>query len=454
VRARGHAAGRLGHGHRCGREQGRDVGIKGGGWRAVKRAGHPGASGPRVVPVITEEAAAERVAAVLAERDAVQANLLELDGSFAKRVLEGATLTGATRDRWASASAALATLWETFLAYSAVVDRAAALGTGPRRPARKDLPELSQLLTGGCVQLPGPPVPLARRDVAAAARPPVTLATAVGAMRRSFTQVTEVTSAVESVWAALGPPLDAATQDLARCAPLAAGLGAETEAELSAVSADLQALRAATNADPLALWEPAPGGTAQAGRVDTSAATRLRTRTAALAARIAELDRVRQQARQRIGDLTAAVAGARADRQDAVAAWQEAAARVSALPAPPPDVAEPPLAGLDALAGRGQWSRLAAELERCEAELAASGAQTAELRRTAQDALGRRDELRGLLRAYKAKAARLGAAEDAGLADRHERAYGLLWTAPCDLAAAEAAVAAYQRAILATEGRQ
>ena len=56
---------------------------------------------------------------------AIQANLLELDGSFAKRVLEGATLTGQTRDRWATASAALATLWETFLAYSAVVDRIA-----------------------------------------------------------------------------------------------------------------------------------------------------------------------------------------------------------------------------------------------------------------------------------------------------------------------------------------
>src|SRR3984957_8617922 len=310
VRARGRAAGRLGHGHRCGREQGRDVGIKGGGWRAVKRAGHAGASQRRVVPMITEEAATARVAAALAERDAIQANLLELDGSFAKRVLEGATLSGTTRDRWATASAALATLWETFLAYSAVIDQVTALATGPRRPARKDLPELSDLLTGGCVQLPGLPVPLARRDLAAAARPPVTLATAVGAMRRSFTQVTEVTSAVESVWAAFGPPLDAATADLARCAPLAAGLGADTEAELRAVSADLQALRTATNADPLALWRPAPPGASQGGSADTSAADRLRERAAALATRIAELDLVRQRARQRIDELAAAGGGA------------------------------------------------------------------------------------------------------------------------------------------------
>ena len=403
--------------------------------------------------MITEEAAAQRTAEALAERDAIQANLLELDGSFAKQVLEGATLSGATRDRWAPASAALATLWETFLAYSAVIDRIAALGTGPKRPARKDLPELSDLLTGNCIQLPGPPVPLARRDLAAVARPPVPLTAAVGAMRRLFTQVTEVTAAVESVWAALGPPLDAATADLARCAPLAAGLGEDAEAEVRTVSADLQALRDATNADPLALWHPDRAGTAQGGRVDTAAADRLRERAAGLASRIAELDRLRRQARHRIHELTTAVAGARADRQDAVTAWREAAARVSALPPPPPDIDEPPLAGLDALAARGQWSRLAAELERYEAALAASGARTAELRQVAAGALDKRDELRGLLRAYKAKSGRLGGAEDANLASRYEQAYQLLWTAPCDLPAAEAAVADYQRAILA-KGRQ
>lgn len=303
--------------------------------------------------MITEQAAAGRVAAVLAERDAIQANLLELDGSFAKRVLEGATLTGQTRDRWAAAAAALAGLWETFLAYSAVVDRVAVLGRGNRRQARKDLPELSALLTEGCVQLAGPPVPLARRDLAAAGRPPVTLATAVGTMRRTFAEVTAVTSAVESVWAAVGAPLEAATAELARCATLAAGLGADIEAEVRQVATDLAALRAACNADPLALWHPSPAG----GRVDTSAADRLSERAAALAVRIAA-------------------------------------------------------------------------------------------------AIDKRDELRGLLRAYRAKAGRLGVADDAALAARHERAHDLLWTGPVDLAAAEAAVAAYQHAILATEGRR
>ena len=100
-------------------------------------------------------------AAVLAEREAIQANLLELDGSFVKRMLEGAALTGQTRQRWTAAAASLAALWETYLAYSAVVDRIAVLGAGGHRPAKQDLPELTGLLTGGCVQLPdAPAVPL------------------------------------------------------------------------------------------------------------------------------------------------------------------------------------------------------------------------------------------------------------------------------------------------------
>jgi hypothetical protein len=62
------------------------------------------------------------------------------------------------------------------------------------------------------------------------------------------------------------------------------------------------------------------------------------------------------------------------------------------------------------------------------------------------------EELRGLPGAYQAKAARLDAAEDPGLTERYDRAHGLLWIAPCDLAAAAAAVASYQQAVLALGG--
>lgn len=392
---------------------------------------------------MSESAARQAAATVVAERDAIQANLLELDGSFVKQLLDGAALTGQTRQRWEAASATLTGLWETYMAYSAVVDRIAELGA---RPSKKDLSELTGLLTGACVQLPGVPVPLARRDLAATGRPPVMLTTAVATMRRAFTQVTEVTSAVETVWAEVEAPLDAAGEELTRSRSLAAGLGDELEAAFRDAEAALEAARAAVNADPLALW--------RGDRADIAAAERVRAQVAGLAARIAELDRLRGEARRRLDRLAAAAAAARAAREDAVAAWRGAAQRVAGLPPLPPDIAEPPLAGLTALADRGRWTRLQTELDRCESDLAAAAARTQDVRNSVTALLERRDELRGLLGAYKAKAARLGAAEDAGLAARYDQAHDLLWTAPCDLAAAEAAVAGYQRAILTTEGRR
>jgi hypothetical protein len=112
------------------------------------------------------------------------------------------------------------------------------------------------------------------------------------------------------------------------------------------------------------------------------------------------------------------------------------------------------VATLGSLAAGGQWSRLAAELDRCEAEMARSGEQTDGVRKAAAAAIDKRDELRALLRAYKAKAGRLGAAEESRVAARYDEAYALLWTAPCDLAAAEPAVVAYQRAILEGDRRR
>ena len=395
---------------------------------------------------MAESAAGQAAAAMLAERDAIQANLLELDGGFTRRLLDGATLTGQTRERWDAVSATLAGLWETYLAYSAVVDRVAELGTGAHRPAKKDLPELDSLLTGASVRMPSAAVPLARRNLSDTGVHSVTLMAAVAAMRRSFSEVAEVTSAVETVWAQVGERLDAAAAELAAALPQAAGLGEELEAALHDAQAGLQAARGAVNADPLRLWS--------GGRADTAAADLLRDQVAGLTARIAELDRVRLQARRRIDGLNAAVTAARSARADAVMAWHRAAQRITALPPLPPDIAEPPLDSLAALAAAGRWPALATELDRCDGALAAAVKQTEECERSAATGLANRDELRGLLGAYKAKAARLGVAEDPDLVTSYGQARDLLWTAPCDLPTAAAAVAGYQRAINATTTRE
>ena len=400
-------------------------------------------------PVMTKDQAAAAVKAAVAERDAIQANLLELDSSFGKQLLAGAELTGDTRRRWDATAAALATLWQVFSAYSAVVDQAAeaaARHLGPR-----ELAAISGLLTGRSVQLASGPAPLAGRDLADPGHEDLTLATAVARMRGAFRSVTEVVSAAEQVWTEVAGRLDAVGAELARVTPLAATLGDEAlTGNLTAVQGELARLRDTLNSDPLALWQP--GGT-----VDTSGADALAEQATAAASRVGELVRLREEAHQRVAEVTAAAAAARSARQDAVAAWQQAAAKIAAgaLPPQPAGLADLSgrLDGLAALLAGGRWTRLASELDLLDRELATATAGFREAERAVVAAMAKRDELRGLLGAYKAKAGRLGAAEDATLAERYDRARDLLWTAPCDLAAAEVAVAGYQQAVLGVHPR-
>ena len=400
-------------------------------------------------PVMTKDQAAAAVKAAVAERDAIQANLLELDSSFGKQLLAGAELTGGTRRRWDASAATLAILWQVFSAYSAVVDQAAEAVA--RRLGPRELAAVSGLLTGRSVQLASGPAPLAGRDLADPGREDLTLATAVARMRGAFSSVTEVVSAAEQVWTEVAGRLDAVGAELARVTPLAAALGDEAlTGNLTAVQGELTRLRDTLNSDPLALWQP--GGT-----VDTSGADRLAERVTATTSRVDELVRLREQAHQRVAEVTAAAAAAGSAREDAVAAWQQAATKIAAgaLPPPPAGLADLSgrLDGLAALLAGGRWTRLASELDLLDRELAATTARFKEAERAMLAATNKRDELRGLLGAYKAKAARLGAVEDPGLAEYYDRARDLLWTAPCDLAAAEAAVTGYQRAVLEVQPR-
>lgn len=388
------------------------------------------------------EALAAQAGQAIAERDAVQANLLELDASFGKRMLDGAALTGRTRQRWETAQSALGELWETFTAYTAVIDRLAELA---RRPSPGRERELAALLDGRPVTLDRAPAPLRGRDLADTGRLELSLAAAVAAMRRAFACVTEVTTAAEAVWTEVTSRLDPVAEQIARARPLLAGLDDDAlTAGFRDAEARLEALRGQLNSDPLSLWS--------GSQADLTAVTLLDRQVSGLAPRIAELDRLRREAGARIENLRVAAGQVRADRAALEQAAARAATRVTGLP-PLPVVAAPPLDALTALAAAGRWSRLAADLGRWEAAIEESRAQIRDTERIVASLLAQRSELRGLLDAYKAKASRLVGAEDPELGEKYQCAHDLLWTAPCDLAAATAAVTGYQQAILA-RGRE
>jgi len=263
--------------------------------------------------------------------------------------------------------------------------------------------------------------------------------------------VADVVAAAESVWNETADGLSEVGANLAAAKEQAGDLGDdEVTSTLAAAEDELARLSDTLNSDPLALWH--------GGGVDTTRLERLRGQAAAVVARAADIARLRADAQRRIAAAAAAVAGATTAWQDAAAARDRAAAKIAAADLPPP-AAEAAgldirLAALDKLKAAGRWARLAAELDTIEAEAAAATARDRDAERAAAALLARRDELRGLLDAYQAKAARLGAAEDTELAARYQQASDLLWTAPCDLAAAAAAVTHYQQAILALSERR
>lgn len=405
--------------------------------------------------VMTPEQADAAVAAATAERDGIQANLLELDKSFGKRLLAGAALTGESKHRWAGTAADLARLWEIFPVYSAVVDRAATLLAAPRHRSAQ-LAEITSLLSGASVSVTRGLGPIEERDLASASHSNLTIPAAVQEMKVAFARATMVVAAAERVWNAMAGGLGEVTAELSAARDQASGLrDAELTEALAAAGAEAGRLRDLVNCDPLALWR---------GQPDTSALDVLRKRAGDLAGRAGDLARLRDEAQPRMAAATAAVTAIAAARRAAATARDRAAEQITAeqvavsvLLPPPAETAglDERLAGLDTLRAAGQWGRLAAELNVIETEAAAAEQRYRAAEQAASALLDQRDELRGLLSAYQAKAGRLGFAADPGVTGWYQQAHDLLGTVPCDLRAATAAVTSHKEAILAlSEGRR
>lgn len=375
----------------------------------------------------TRDQAAKAVANAAAERDAIQSNLLDLDNSLGIRLLKGTTLTGVSNTRWDAMSRELASLWDLYAAYSAVIDEAA---------GSRDLGRVTTLLTGPSVQVTRGPAPLAQRDLADTGTDRLTLGGALTRMRTQFADVAALAAATEKAWNDAATGLEAIATELAKTDPSG---DATLASEAAAVRTELGRLREGLNADPLGVL-PGP-------------AAALRDRAAALAARSAELAAVRANADVRIAATRRAADAARAARADAMAAAERAAVKMI-VREQVPDFADPSprLAAVAELRASARWMRLAAELDALDRDLAAATAQFMDTERRMAGLQARRDELRGLLDAYKAKAARLGAIED--LATLYDAAREVLWTAPCDLDVAEQAVQRYQHEVLTRGARR
>jgi hypothetical protein len=393
---------------------------------------------------LTREQAQAAATSAAAERDTIQANILELDGSFGKRLLAGATLTGQSGDSWEKTSAALAGLWDTFTAYSAVIDRASEILNQPGRIQAARVSEAVSMLTGLSVRLTRAVAPLSQRELTSGGQTQLTLQATVREMRSSFSEVAAVLTAAENVWNEISDGIRQITSDLEVAKRQLPGLDlAELAGALTQAENSLRELREQLNSDPLTFWT--------GGQVDTSKLNRVRQEAAAAVAGVNELARVRTDADRRLAEIAASIAEAQQAWQDATIARERATARVATPPGNPlPDVSwlVRRTSGLSEMKNAGRWTRLASELDAIDKQAANVIRRCREAEQAATGLLEQRDQLRGLLDAYRAKAGGIGAAENSELDQRYQQAKDLLWTAPCDLAAATAAVNGYQQAIL------
>jgi hypothetical protein len=363
---------------------------------------------------------------------AIAANLVDLDDNPSRKDLDAGPLTGRTAAEWADATDALTQLWDGYRMLTELIGQARAL-RGQRRFTDTEKAEYANLVLGRSITLSTTTVPLAQRGLLGAGQVSNTCTPAelLAAMEAAFATAVGVASRAGDVWQRLLPAAASAAAALDNVRQL----GGRT-ATLDEADRRLGDFTAALAADPLGCDE-----------TDLAAARTLIDRADAERTSAAEL---REALTQRLADAHALLA-VLADATRAAATAQEAAAGRFADPAGAdgPDL-RPDLAAIDALAAAGHWSLISPRLSDWTR---AARARIDALRAAAahnSGLLADRNELRGRLDAYRAKALRRGLGEDGDLTPLAEAARTALYAAPCDLDAARAAVNAYQDALTAT----
>jgi len=374
---------------------------------------------------------------------AIAANLVDLDDNPARKDLDKTTLTGRTKAAWADATDALSQLWDGYRLLTDTIGRARSL-RDQRRLSDADRAAFGHQVLGKSITLSTTTVPLAQRGLLGAGQVQLTCSPAelLSAMEAAFRTAVSVATQAGDVWQQLLPAAADAAASIDHVRALSRQAGAPT-GTLDEADRRLGAFTAMLATDPLA--------------VDPTALVAVRELIARADAERTSAAELREALTQRLADARA-LAGQLVEAERAAGTARESAAdrfreQDVRLVRGGADL-RPDLAAIEALAAAGHWAlispRLADWSRRARERLAALRDATA-----ANDALlATRNELRGRLDAYRAKALRRGLGESPELSPLADAARTLLYTAPCDLDAARTAVNAYQDALTTTIARE
>ncbi|MEH0544412.1 hypothetical protein QA802_15360 [Streptomyces sp. B21-105] len=414
-------------------------------------------------PVMDRDEVDRALARLGAEHEAIETSLLALQDHAGRRLLEGAELTGVTKERWASAETSITLLWAYFDAYTAALRGAREIRSRRRWSSREDLAELTELLRGESVTVAGS---LAGPSAATANAPTLhgtgklsqtfSLTTLVDRMNELYASSLDLVVAADAVWSALPARIDLLAAELQRTRRLAHSVGVRPGEhpagdDLERITRTLTDLREQVVSDPLAYWTPAQGSSAPGGgRPDTTVYDREARALDDVRREIDAVLTVRQDAEQRLVRLRDVLSRADRTLAEARAARGEVLAKIAATEVPvvsgPPTALQEQLATAAEYRRHAQWHRLSPLLESLEQKAEDELLRARESLGAVTQPLAVRAELRGRLDAYKAKVARHGLAEDPFLIERYDAARRMLWSAPCDLRVAEQAVLRFQQA--------
>ncbi|MGA5898112.1 hypothetical protein [Streptomyces venetus] len=411
-------------------------------------------------PVMDRDEVDRALARLGAEHEAIETSLLALQDHAGRRLLEGAELTGVTRDRWTSTEASITLLWTYFDAYADALRTAREIRARRRWSSREDLVELTDLLTGESVTVAGSATATANAPTPQGSPNRLSerysLGTLVDRMNELYATSLDMVVAADAVWSALPARIDLLAAELQRTRRLAHSVGVRPGEhpagdDLERITRTLTRLREEVVSDPLAYWQAAEGSSAPGGgRPDTTVYDREARALEDVRREIDAVLTVRQDAETRILKLRDILSRADRTLAEARTARGEVLAKIAATEVPvvsgPPTALQEQLATAAEYRRQAQWHRLSPLLESLEQKAEDELLRARESLTAVTAPLAVRAELRGRLDAYKAKIARHGFAEDTFVMERYEKARRMLWSAPCDLRAAEQAVLRYQQA--------
>ncbi|WP_251093414.1 hypothetical protein [Streptomyces sp. Caat 7-52] len=399
-------------------------------------------------PVMDRDEVDRALARLGQEHEAIETSLLALQDHAGRRLLEGAELTGVTEARWQATEAQITLLWGYFDAYAAALRSAREIRARRRWSSREDLAELTGLLRGESVTVPG--------GANGRLSETFSLSALVDRMNELYATSLDMIVAADAVWSALPARIDLLAAELQRTRGLAHSVGVRPGEhpagdDLERITHTLTRLRADVVTDPLAFWVPAEGSSAPGGgRPDTTVYDREARALEDVRREIDAVLTVRQDAEARLIRLRDVLSRADRTLAEARTARGEVLAKIAATEVPvvsgPPTVLQEQLATAAEYRRQARWHRLSPLLESLEQKAEDELLRARESLTAVTAPLAVRAELRGRLDAYKAKVARHGLAEDPLLVERYDAARRMLWSAPCDLRVAEQAVLRYQQA--------